>query len=345
MKDHCAWLSLNRDAGLIELRGEWVLENVQDIADSLPPVAATMTDKVLRLHDRDLQALDLSGAWLLHDYCRQLGAAGYQIDSGGMSTSHLDFLAELLDGRQNETEQTTLPAAPSNWQYRLHRSLHLAPLVRHIDETGLRAIPIVCLMALMISIVVAYQGTFQLSRFGAEIFMVDLVALSVLREMGVLLTAILVAGRSGSAFAAEIGVMQLNQEVAAMQTLGMDPMRTLLVPRLLALMVTLPMLTLFATLTGLGGGALVAVWSLDIPLAMYMERLQEVASLEAFLVGMSKAPVFAFVIAAIGIRQGFLVRQSASEVGRHTTAAVVQSIFAVIAIDAAFSVATTELGI
>lgn len=363
---------------IMHLRGEWVIEQVAGIEDALARVnGAPDGTAAVSVQCGGLHSLDLSGAWLLHRQCRQWRDQGLQVDLGALRTQHLAFIDQVMA----DTAASTLPRRHARYRgiaallvslgralgnglaslrdglgflgrvcwvlagcVRHPSRLRLAPIVRHIEETGFRAIPIVCLLAFLISIVLAYQGTTQLSRFGAEIFTIDLVAISVLREMGVLLTAIMVAGRSGSAFAAEIGVMKLNQEVAAMQTLGIDPMHALMVPRLVALMITLPMLTLFADIVGFVGGAVVSVVSLGIPFELFMDRLQSTVTMTHFLVGMSKAPVFAFVIALIGIRQGFLVEHSAEDVGRNTTRAVVQSIFAVIALDALYSVVTTELG-
>jgi phospholipid/cholesterol/gamma-HCH transport system permease protein len=218
------------------------------------------------------------------------------------------------------------------------RALRGSSLARHIYETGITAIPIVCLIAFLISVIVAYLGAQQLSRFGADIFVVDLVTISVLREMGVLLTAIIVAGRSGSAFAAEIGVMQLNEETDALRAMGMSPIELLVVPRVLALVIALPLLTIIADAMGLAGGGLLSLLNLHIPLVQFTYRLREALSPTTFWAGLIKAPVFAFLIAMVGTYRGMQVRESARELGRLTTVAVVQSIFMVILADALFAV-------
>ena len=225
------------------------------------------------------------------------------------------------------------------------KRLRLPSVVRHVYETGVTAIPIVALIAFLISVIVAYIGAQQLLKFGGEIFVVDLVSISVLRELGVLLTAIIVAGRSGSAFAAEIGVMKLNEEVDALRAIGMDPVEVLVVPRVLGLVIALPLLTVLADAMGLAGGALLS-WSLvDITFQQYVERVNESLSETTFWVGLIKAPVFAFLIALVGTMRGMQVRGSSRELGRLTTVAVVQSIFLVILFDAVFAVLFMELDI
>ncbi len=219
----------------------------------------------------------------------------------------------------------------------------ISSLVRHIYETGITAIPIVALIAFLISVIVAYLGAQQLSRFGADIFVVDLVTIATLREMGVLLTSIIVAGRSGSAFAAEIGVMQLNEETDALRAMGMNPIELLVVPRVLALVIALPLLTIIADAMGLAGGGLLSLINLHIPLPQFTARLRESLSPTTFWAGLVKAPVFAILIAMVGTYRGMQVRDSARELGRLTTVAVVQSIFMVILADALFAVLFVQI--
>jgi phospholipid/cholesterol/gamma-HCH transport system permease protein len=219
----------------------------------------------------------------------------------------------------------------------------LPSLVRHVYETGITAIPIVSLIAFLISVIVAYLGAQELSRFGANIFVVDLVTISVLREMGVLLTAIIVAGRSGSAFAAEIGVMQLNEETDALRAMGMNPIEVLVVPRILALVIALPLLTVIADAMGLAGGGLLSLVNLHIPLPQFTSRLRESLAPTTFWAGLVKAPIFAVLIGTVGAYRGMQVRESARELGRLTTVAVVQSIFMVILADALFAVLFVQI--
>ncbi|SDS90888.1 phospholipid/cholesterol/gamma-HCH transport system permease protein [Pseudomonas prosekii] len=220
----------------------------------------------------------------------------------------------------------------------------ITPMVAHIEQTGLDAAPIVALLTFLVGAVVAFLGATVLASFGASIFTVDLVAFSFLREFGVLLTAILMAGRTASAFTAQIGSMKANEEIDAIRTLGLDPMELLVVPRVLALLVALPMLTFLAMLSGIIGGGVVCAVSLGISPAMFLSLLQTDIGVQHFLVGMVKAPIFAFLIAAIGCLEGFKVSGSAESVGAHTTSSVVQSIFVVIVLDAVAALFFMEMG-
>lgn len=213
-------------------------------------------------------------------------------------------------------------------------SWRLTPLAAQIEETGVNAIPIVALLTFMVGAVVAFLGSTVLASFGAGVYAVNLVAFSFLREFGALLTAILLAGRTASAFTAQIGSMQANEEIDAIRTLGLNPVELLVLPRVLALLVVMPALTLVAMLSGLAGGALVCALTLDVSPTMFLSILQDNIAVRHFLVGMVKAPVFALMIAVIGCAEGFKVTGSAQSVGEHTTSSVVQSIFMVILIDA-----------
>jgi phospholipid/cholesterol/gamma-HCH transport system permease protein len=225
------------------------------------------------------------------------------------------------------------------------RGLRPISIARHVYDTGITAIPIVALIAFLISVIIAYMSAQQLRSFGAEIFVVDLVTIGVLRELGVLLTAIIVAGRSGSAFAAEIGSMKLNEEVDALQATGVDPVEALVLPRVLGLVISLPLLTVVADLIGLIGGAVLCASLLHMPLDQYVNRVSQAISPTTFWVGIIKAPVFAVLIAMAGTHRGMQVRGSSRELGRLTTMAVVQAIFLVILADALFAVLFMEIGV
>ncbi|MEN0104951.1 MAG: ABC transporter permease [Pseudomonas sp.] len=216
-------------------------------------------------------------------------------------------------------------------------------LVANIEQTGLDAVPIVVLLTFMVGAVVAFLGATVLANFGATIYTVNLVAFSFLREFGVLLTAILMAGRTASAFTAQIGSMKANEEVDAIRTLGLNPVELLVLPRVLALLVSLPILTFLAMLSGILGGAVVCLLVLNISPTMYLTILQGI-EVQHLLVGLVKAPVFAFLIAVIGCLEGFKVSGSAQSVGEHTTSAVVQSIFVVILLDAVAAMFFMEMG-
>jgi phospholipid/cholesterol/gamma-HCH transport system permease protein len=214
-----------------------------------------------------------------------------------------------------------------------------------MERTGVSALPIVGLLSFLIGVVITYQGADQLRRFGAEIFTVNLLGIGILRELGVLLTAIIVAGRSGSAFTAEIGAMEVNEEIDAMRTLGLDPVEVLVLPRLLGLVFTLPLLTAYADFMALVGGSLMSWSSLGIPPPVFVRQLQQAIGEWTFWVGILKAPFFAATIALVGCHAGLQVSRSAESVGRLTTLSVVRSIFLVIIIDAAFSILYSRLGI
>ena len=225
------------------------------------------------------------------------------------------------------------------------RSLRLASISRHIAETGIEALPIVGLMTVMISIVIGYQSVAQLRPFGGEDFTVNLVAVSVLREMGVLITAIMVAGRSGSAFTAEIGVMKMREEIDALDVMGIDPLQVLVLPRLIGLIIALPLLAFFSDIMGLLGGAMISLSLLDVSPLQYMDRLQKAVDGWDLFVGLFKAPIFAFVICVVGCMHGLRVTGSAESIGQETTRAVVKAIFLVIVLDALFSILFEQLGI
>jgi phospholipid/cholesterol/gamma-HCH transport system permease protein len=224
-------------------------------------------------------------------------------------------------------------------------ALPLPSISRHIAETGIDALPIVGLMAVMISIVIGYQGVAQLRPYGGEEFTINLVAVSVLREMGVLITSIMVAGRTGSAFTAEIGVMKARQEIDALQVMGLEPMSLLVAPRLIALFLTLPLLAFYADIMGLLGGAAIAQATLHLTPLQYLDRVHTAVSYQDFYVGLIKAPIFALIIGVIGCMHGFRVTESAASIGQETTRAVVKSIFLVIVLDAVFSILFEQLGI
>lgn len=225
-----------------------------------------------------------------------------------------------------------------------HR-LRYGAISQQIHAIGFEALPIIGLMAFLIAIVLAYQGVAQLRPYGGAQFTVNLVALSILREMGVLLTAIMVAGRSGSAFTAEIGVMKAREEIDALQVIGLDPFNMLVVPRLIAIVIALPLLTFYANIMGLVGGFLICHSLIDISLAQYIDRLHEAASGSDMFVGMIKAPIFAFVIGIVGCMHGLRVSGSAESIGNETTAAVVKGIFLVLVLDAFFSIFFEKVGL
>ena len=217
------------------------------------------------------------------------------------------------------------------------------PILFNIRTAGFDALPIVGLLSFLLGIVVAYQGAGQLRQYGANIFVADLVGLSMLREFAPLMTAIIIAGRSGSAYAAQIGTMAVTEEIDAMRTLGISPQELLVLPKVIALFIAMPLLTVFADAMGVFGGMLMAQQQLDVGFVEFLDRFVKAVSPTAFMIGVGKAPIFALIIAMVGCFQGFRTRGGADSVGRQTTRSVVQSIFLVIVADALFSVAFSML--
>ncbi len=369
----------------LELTGEWRALRFAAIDAALTPLDLGGVRRV-EISTARLQALDLSGAWRLHEFIKQAQAAGTEVAFQGPPPDQLRLVDQTLRGESPPCSErnTKVPLTPiAELEAPAVRSLEflgrhavlygrdlvrdlaflgrmavtaargvtslkrLRPtsIARHVYDTGITAIPIVALIAFLISVIIAYMGAQQLRTFGAVVFVVDLVTIGVLRELGVLLTSIIVAGRSGSAFAAEIGSMKLNEEVDALYATGVDPFEVLVLPRVVGLVIALPLLTVIADIIGLTGGALLCRLLLDIPLTQYVTRAQEAISPTTFWVGVIKAPVFAVLIAMAGCYRGMQVRDSSRELGRLTTLAVVQAIFLVIFADALFAVLFLELGV
>ena len=218
-------------------------------------------------------------------------------------------------------------------------------IVHHMQQVGLNAVPIVSLMAFLIGVVLAFQGAAQLRQFGAEVFVVDLIAISILRELGILLTAIIVAGRSGSAFTAAIGSMKMREEIDAMRTLGLDPVEVLVVPRVVALIIMLPVLGVIANLAGLVGGALMSWIELGVSPGVFQSRLASNTGVWHLGVGLLKAPFFALIIGIVGCFEGMQVKGNAESLGHLTSTSVVLSIFLVITADAMFSIFFALMGV
>ena len=217
------------------------------------------------------------------------------------------------------------------------------PILYNIRSAGFDALPIVGLLSFLLGIVVAYQGADQLRQYGANIFVADLVGLSMLREFAPLITAIIIAGRSGSAYAAQIGTMTVTEEIDAMRTIGIRPLELLVLPKVIALVIALPLLTVFADVLGVFGGMIMARSQLGISFGEFQDRFVKAVSITAYMVGIGKAPVFAIIISVVGCFQGFRTKGGADSVGRQTTRSVVQSIFLVIVADALFSIAFSAL--
>lgn len=363
------WVELREADQGLALRGDWRLQHASPIAARL----ATLCQPAATIDARGIESLDAAGAFLLLRLARQ---ADVSVSDIAIREDHGRLLQAVAAAM---TEEEAEPAATLAWWARVPAHLGLGLIqawhhsgrligflglslqtlaatvfrprqwritatVHHMQATGLDALPLVSLLSFLVGAVVAFLGATVLRDFGAELFVVDLTTFAFLREFGVLLTAILLAGRTASAFTAQIGTMKSREEIDAIRTLGLDPIVLLVLPRLIALVIMLPLLSVVATLSGLLGGLAVATFSLGMPFEMYINRVYETATLSHYLTGLSKAPLFAVVIALVGCLEGFKVTGTAQSVGERTTSAVVQSISLVIVINALAAVFFMEMG-
>jgi len=355
---------------VVELAGSWTfpfLSRMEDLLASLPRDPQPMIVRCSAI-----EHLDITGAWLIRRTLGRLEAAGANVDMRDREGPQLHFL-DLIEQWPGDAGET--PSAPGPlrriglWLDRLGvaavnavadvgRVLHLArqgllrptPLafretISQMYGAGLQAVPIVLLLAFLMGVVLAYQGGRQLGDFGAELMTVDLVAIAMWREMGGLVTAIIVAGRSGSAFAATLGTMRMNEELDALRVSGVDPMNALVAPRIVALVAVMPVLTILANVAGMFGAWTLASLTLDVSASQFLVRARDALELGDYITGMVRVPVFAAIIAAVATLRGLEVERSAEELGRQTTRAVVHAITGVLVADAAFSVAFAELGL
>lgn len=225
------------------------------------------------------------------------------------------------------------------------KNMRYKEIAFNINESAIKAVGIVAITSFLIGLVIAYQAAYQLKTYGANIFIVDMVGLSVLRELSPVITAIVVAGRSASSYTAQIGAMKITQELDAMQTMGFDPIRFLVIPRIIALMITLPLLIFVSDIVAIIGGMVVANVNLNISTTLFIDRFYDAIALKHFIIGIAKGPFFAFLIATIGIYRGMMVKDDTQSIGFNTTKSVVEAIFAVIICDAIFSILFTKLGL
>jgi len=353
--------------------GAWTLPQIADLEQRL--AGFSWPDRAELVWDTSaIYAMDTAGAWLLQRTLNTLQHSGQRVVLRGLRPEFAQLTKMVsLDGKE-----ATLPSPypTPGWLEKIGRLvwdgsvqglgffsfvgenfvvlLRLAThpsrirwqaLLYHLQADGFNALPITGLLAFLMGIVIAYQAAVQLRPFGANIFIVDLVGISMLREIAPLITAVVVAGRSGSAYAAQIGTMKITEEVDALRTLGIAPLELLVLPKVLALVVALPLLTVFADALGVLGGALIAYSQLGVGFSEFVDRFDYAVSLTNYLIGVGKAPVFAVIIALVGCYQGFQVSGGADSVGHHTTISVVQGIFLVIVSDALFSILFSWLGL
>ena len=352
------------------LRGSWTARGIGAIEaqlETVRAVAGTVADAT------GIEALDTAGAWVLHRLLHRAGGEG--IELRGLRPEFARLLDAVAQRHSAQAEHPDPPAkAPPPWLEGIGRSVSAAfeqaiallsfvgetalalaasaarparfrwrPILFNIRSAGFDALPIVGLLSFLLGIVVAYQGADQLRQYGANIFVADLVGLSMLREFAPLITAIIIAGRSGSAYAAQIGTMVVTEEIDALRTLGIAPLELLVLPKVIALVIAMPLLTVFADVLGVFGGMIMARAQLGVSYNEFLDRFVKAVSPTAYLIGVAKAPVFAAIIAVVGCFQGFRTKGGADSVGRQTTRSVVHSTFLVIVADALFSVAFSAL--
>jgi len=368
------FLTETKRGGLLEisLENNWIFENLKELQillDAIDPGDATE----VCFSCGGIEQLDIAGAWVLYEKSMDFEDIGIKTEFKGFKASHFKFLQHIIDiAAQKEYVPGFYDPKKSHWLFKAIQRigsntidavdsvgfiaravldgikrpsrLVIGETIWQVNATGGAAIPIVMVVCFLMGVVLAFQSARQLEQFGANIFMVDLVANAIFRELGVLLAAIMVAGRSGSAFAAAIGTMKLTEEIDALRVLGLNPNQILIIPRVLGLMIALPMLTVFANIAGLLGGAFIGATVLDITWFAFTERLASSIQVDDVLVGLSKAPAFAFLIAVTGTLRGMQVKGSAEELGRLTTVAVVQSIFLIIVADSIFTVIYSRIG-
>jgi phospholipid/cholesterol/gamma-HCH transport system permease protein len=365
-----AFLESRRDGTQLELmlRGAWRAASIEPLRAEIAALDLEGVKEVV-IDAEGAERLDLAGAWALDDLTRQLATREVTVKFAAAEPPILEVVRNALHAEPEKKPQALRVDHFSNPVERLGRTaidrlddvragldfighatmvlvrsfgnwrrLRPISIARHVYETGITAIPIVSLIAFLISVIVAYMSASQLRNYGADIYVVDLITVGVLRELGVLLTAIIVAGRTGSAFAAELGSMQLGDEIDALDATGVDAVEALVLPRVIGLVIALPLLTFIADIIGLAGGALLCLSLLDMPLQQFLGRVNEAIAPTTFWAGMVKAPVFAILISLAGTFRGLQVRGSSRELGRLTTVAVVQSIFLVLLADALFAV-------
>jgi len=359
--------------GTLCCAGAWTLDQLPDLEQLIAALPPTAAGQIL-CDVGAIAAMDTSGAWLLQRTLSQFERSGGTITIQGMS-SEISALMQTVARSWAQTAQYQR-AAPTSWLERLGKwawnagenlrkaltfigeattafvslfsraqRMRWRVLLYDLQVDGLNGMPIIGLLSFLMGVVIAYQGSEQLKTFGANIFIVDLVGISLVREIAPLLTAILVAGRSGSAYTAQIGTMTVTEELDALRSLGISPMSLLVVPRALALIIALPLLTVFADAVGVFGGMLIALTQLGVTFSEFLNRFEYAIVLRHYLIGIGKTPVFAAIIALVGCYQGFQVSGGVDSVGSHTTISVVQAIFLVIVTDAFFSILFSWWGI
>jgi phospholipid/cholesterol/gamma-HCH transport system permease protein len=357
-------------------RGDWVIEGLRDVDRKLEQLVGKTHKTSVQWDVSAVERVDSAGMMLFVRYYDLLVLNNCTLEIVGASAGY-DKMYRLL------RQYVTVPAAGAALSSRLLRflddlgrgfvsffgdliaflsflgenfivfllalrhplSIRYGAVVKNIEEAGVRAMPIIALTSFLIGVVIAYQGAVQLEKFGAHIFIVDMISISVTRELAPLITAIVVAGRTGSSYTAQLGVMKITEEIDAMRTMGFDPLHFLVQPRIVALMIVMPLMIFFADIVGILAGMFISNIHLHLSYGEFLRRLQVALDVKHVWIGLFKGPFFAWLIAAVACFRGFQVSKSTESIGRYTTISVVNAIFLVIACDALFSVLFTELGI
>ncbi len=368
-------LEMNNQTDVQQLicQGSWTLANLNQLKKDYDQINWNNL-KTIAIDGNAIYKMDTSGAWILQKILKQLNQQQTKFNLAHFHNEHL-LLLKMIAAQETHLKEIPQPKR-FNWLHRLGqrsydqlqfiqaflafigelslialrvirnpRAIRWRLLLNIIETSGYQALPIIALLSFMIGVVLTYQMGLQLRTYGANIFIVDLLGFSVFREFGPLLTAIIIAGRTGSAFAAQIGTMVLNEEVDALRTLGIAPAELLVLPKLFGLIIVMPLLSMWANLFGLLGGMLMAKGMLGVTFYDFFERFAQVVSARSLWIGLIKTPIFALLIASIGCFQGMQVSGGADSVGRHTTRSVVQITFCIIITDALFSILFTRLGL
>jgi phospholipid/cholesterol/gamma-HCH transport system permease protein len=371
-------LTATPSGDLLELRlsGSWTAANVATLETLSDTVTAQLDrSETIRVDMSEVRELDTLGAWMLEKMSRRATSAGHRADMVGVADNYTGLIEEIrqvnrhnpapprarnpIVSKVNEVGRSAVGATEDVTVFmqmlgslfvalfgvlRRPRSLRLTSLVYQLYKVGWQAIPIIVLITFLIGAIIAQQGIFHFRKFGAESYVVDMVGILVLRELGVLIVAIMVAGRSGSAYTAELGSMKMREEIDALSTMGLDPVEVLILPRIIALVCALPILSFIGSMAALYGGGLVAQFYGGMGPAIFIARLRDAISVTSFQVGIIKAPFMALAIGIVACSEGLRVKGSAESLGRQTTTSVVKSIFLVIVLDGLFAVFFASIG-
>ncbi|MDT8371239.1 MAG: MlaE family lipid ABC transporter permease subunit [Gammaproteobacteria bacterium] len=381
LPEHTAEIQAYQDTGYdiaLKSKGCWTVNSIRNVVESLAGFCQKYKNSTILWDVSATEEIDSAGMMVFITYYDHLLTNKCSVTLKGVTEKHQRLDTLVRQHSVSALEKNTLPLknyllspfhSLGQWVVGLlteiilfmtffgessliffkslmHPSrIRYAAIVKNIEQAGIQALPIVALTSFLIGIVITYQGAVQLEKFGANIFIVEMISISVTRELAPLITAIVVAGRTGSSYTAQLGVMKITEEIDAMKTMGFNPHHFLVIPRILALIITLPLLVFFADVIGIFAGMLISEIHLQLSFSEFLHRLQNVLDMKHVWIGIIKAPVFAVLIAMVSCFRGFQVEKNSDSIGRYTTISVVNAIFLVIACDAIFSVILTELGI